>query len=255
MINIKDNVNGTVIIVYPDKEVTIKKNQLYFNIEQSTNIVSFYNKNDDTVFLTVLISELKVDGLDVTKANVESKLSNIIFGESGGGSGDSYTKAEEDAKLSKKQNTLEAGENIVLSNLASGNVKIDATIPEANLYEIVDQLPTIGVKNLIYLIPEELSETNRYHEWLWLDGLWEDMGTFVDEIDLSGYYTKGEVDSSLEDIDDRLNENTIIAGDYISIFKSDSGTTINSKIFSLTQSQYDSITVKDPDTVYLIEKQ
>ena len=60
----------------------------------------------------------------------------------GGGSGDSYTKAEIDAMLLNKQNVLVSGENIKTVNgnslLGAGNVTIATRGPAEGMLRLVD---------------------------------------------------------------------------------------------------------------------
>lgn len=63
----------------------------------------------------------------------------------------------------------------------------------ANLQiEIVDQLPSIGETNIIYLVKKSGSAPDIY---VFVDGKWEKIGDT--EIDLSNYYTRAEVDAKI----------------------------------------------------------
>lgn len=66
----------------------------------------------------------------------------------------------------------------------------------ANLQiEIVDQLPSIGETNIIYLVKKSSSAPDIHDEYVFVDGKWEKIGNT--EIDLSNYYTRDEVDDKL----------------------------------------------------------
>lgn len=66
----------------------------------------------------------------------------------------------------------------------------------ANLQiEIVDQLPSIGETNIIYLVKKSGSALDIHDEYVFVDGKWEKIGDT--EIDLSNYYTRDEVDDKL----------------------------------------------------------
>lgn len=66
----------------------------------------------------------------------------------------------------------------------------------ANLQiEIVDQLPSIGETNIIYLVKKSGSAPDIHDEYVFVDGKWEKIGNT--EIDLSNYYTRDEVDDKL----------------------------------------------------------
>lgn len=61
-------------------------------------------------------------------------------------------------------------------------------------FEIVQQLPTSGEQNIIYLLPKSNSSTNNvYDEYVWINNSWELIGTTA--IDLSNYYTKTQADN------------------------------------------------------------
>jgi len=66
----------------------------------------------------------------------------------------------------------------------------------ANLQiEIVDQLPSIGETNIIYLVKKSSSAPDIHDEYVFVEGKWEKIGDT--EIDLSNYYTRAEVDAKI----------------------------------------------------------
>lgn len=66
----------------------------------------------------------------------------------------------------------------------------------ANLQiEIVDQLPSVGETNIIYLVKKSGSAPDIHDEYVFVDGKWEKIGDT--EIDLSNYYTRAEVDAKI----------------------------------------------------------
>lgn len=66
----------------------------------------------------------------------------------------------------------------------------------ANLQiEIVDQFPSVGETNIIYLVKKSGSAPDIHDEYVFVDGKWEKIGDT--EIDLSNYYTRDEVDDKL----------------------------------------------------------
>lgn len=68
----------------------------------------------------------------------------------------------------------------------------------ANLQiEIVDQLPSVGETNIIYLVKKSGSAPDIHDEYVFVDGKWEKIGDT--EFDLSNYYTRDEVDNKLTD--------------------------------------------------------
>lgn len=101
---------------------------------------------------------------------------------------------------------MEINENNHLITTMSDGAVIDAgkITMEAGNFEIlvVNQLPTLGIStSTIYCVPtENPTEDNRYDEYAYVGNKWERIGSAT--IDLSGYYTKEEVD----DIQDELEE-------------------------------------------------
>ena len=68
---------------------------------------------------------------------------------------------------------------------------------DSEIFIVVANLPATGIANKIYLAPSDDPESiDNYVEWLWYDGKWERLGGFT--LDLSNYYTKGQVDGALE---------------------------------------------------------
>lgn len=64
--------------------------------------------------------------------------------------------------------------------------------------KVVPERPTTGETNVIYLVPRAKSETeNIYDEWIYVSEKWEKIGST--DIDLSGYYTKEQIDTLLFD--------------------------------------------------------
>ena len=59
----------------------------------------------------------------------------------------------------------------------------------------VDVLPSSGSPSTIYLLRDSSGTNNLYTEYIYVDGKWELIGTAT--VDLSNYYTIGEIDSKL----------------------------------------------------------
>lgn len=58
-------------------------------------------------------------------------------------------------------------------------------------FQAVDELPTDGQPNVIYLVPNGGSSGNTKDEFIWVDGGYEKIGST--DIDLSGYWSKEEL--------------------------------------------------------------
>lgn len=77
--------------------------------------------------------------------------------------------------------------------------------------------PKTGASNKIYLVPDDSSSTgeNIYIEWAYAENKWEEIGRRQVETDLSGYYTKVQVDAiktelqtSINTVDGKVSTNT-----------------------------------------------
>ena len=117
-------------------------------------------------------------------------------------------------ELSGKQDTLTAGQNIIITNNT-----ISAVIDAGFNVEVVQTLPETGEANTIYFVPKEGgANPDVYDEYMYINGAWEKIGST--EVDLSNYYNKTEVDGLLAGKQDKLT-----AGNNITI----NGTTISAK--------------------------
>ena len=128
--------------------------------------------------------------------------------------------------LATKQDTLVSGTNIKTVNgeslLGTGNITIDL-----DLYQVVQSLPVDDINvNKIYLVASDPSVNgNEFTEYMYVNGEWEEMGTYKADVDLTNYAT----------IDD------------ISTFK---------PIVFCTQAEYDELVTNeqvDENTVYMID--
>lgn len=90
---------------------------------------------------------------------------------------------------------LEGGNGIEIVTEESGAVVIKHEI-DTELYVIADTLPETGKSNKIYLIPDTDGEgDNVYVEYAWTGSKFEEIGRHKADIDLTGYYTKTDVDN------------------------------------------------------------
>ena len=66
---------------------------------------------------------------------------------------------------------------------------------------IVNELPTTGEEDTIYLVPLEnpTEEGNNYAEYVYINGEWELLGKIGVQVDLTDYYTKTETNTLLND--------------------------------------------------------
>ena len=109
-----------------------------------------------------------------------------------------YNKTEVDSKISTinqtKQDKLTAGSGIKIEN----NI-ISSTL-DVQLYKIVDSLPSQDIESgKIYLVlSETTTESNKYTEYVYVNGEWEIIGSYTANVDLSGYLTKTDAASTYQ---------------------------------------------------------
>lgn len=109
-----------------------------------------------------------------------------------------YNKTEVDSKVSTinqtKQDKLTAGSGIKIENNT-----ISSTL-DVQLYKIVESLPSQDVEpGKIYLVlSETTTESNKYTEYVYVNGEWEIIGSYTANVDLSGYLTKTDAASTYQ---------------------------------------------------------
>lgn len=117
---------------------------------------------------------------------------------------DSITKEEFDSVKSDISKVVESmltkdtvgKANGVASLDSNGSVPIEQLSNiDTTLFLIVRELPTIDIKtNKIYLIPNQDGQSNNvYIEYLYVENVWEKLGEFKPEVNLSGYVTSDEI--------------------------------------------------------------
>lgn len=86
-----------------------------------------------------------------------------------------------------------------------------AKIPKFAI-EVVTELPTSDIsETTVYLKTSGTEEGNLYDEFIYVNKAWEKLGS--QKMDLSGYYTKTEVDSKLAEKQDKLTDAQVAAVD------------------------------------------
>lgn len=147
-----------------------------------------------------------------------------------------------DAELTEKLETsdLYAGDNITITSLGGNKLMITATGggggDMTNYYtkqetynkqevddligdiegisiEVVSALPSTGQSNIIYLVQRAAPATG-YDEYVWVESSSQFELIGSTDVDLSGYYTKTEVDDLLDDKVDKVSGKGLSTNDY-----------------------------------------
>lgn len=69
-------------------------------------------------------------------------------------------------------------------------------------FEVVDELPTTGDSNKIYLVPKTGTTNDIYNEYIWINNAWELIGST--QVDLDNYYNKTQTDNLLGAKQDKI---------------------------------------------------
>lgn len=103
--------------------------------------------------------------------------------------------------LAAKQDTLTAGTGIEITPENRINVTLDTTV-----FKVVSALPespAAGDENKIFLVPAESTEEgNIYTEYVFVNGKWEEFGTYRSEVNLTPYLKTADAESTYQKIND-----------------------------------------------------
>lgn len=193
-----------------------------------SDLSNYYNKSEVDAKVNGKQDKL-ISGTNIKTINGETLLGsgNITIQ---GGTVDAYTKVETDALLSTKQNTLVAGENIsIVGNVisASANVELDNYYTKA---QSDGRYMPIGT-----VVPTKVSQLQNDVPYLTSASL----DNYVTDAELAskGYLTEHQPLKT-------INGNVISGTGNIEI--------ASNNVIELTQSEYDSLSEKDLDALYVI---
>ena len=130
---------------------------------------------------------------------------------------DSITKEEFDLVKSDISKVVESMLTKDTVGKANGVASLDSngSVPieqlgniDTTLFLIVRELPTNDIKsNKIYLVPNQNGQgDNVYFEYLYVESVWEKLGEFKPEVDLSHIEAKLETKANITDVDNRLDD-------------------------------------------------
>lgn len=100
---------------------------------------------------------------------------------------------------SDTEKALSARQGKILKELIDNLANLQITV--------VDTLPTTGESNIIYLVKKAGTGTDIHDEYVYVEGNWEKIGTT--DVDLTNYYTKTQVDSIKDTLDNKISNNTL----------------------------------------------
>lgn len=150
-----------------------------------------------------------------------------------------------------------------------------ASIPQFKL-SIVNELPSIGAKMTLYLVPKDGEAPDIYNEYIWIEetSIFEHLGSTA--VDLTGYVKNtdwatystagvmklntsygaglfnGTLICSIREL--QYYNSTMQNASFISKGTLDNVLTQYSKTVSLTEADYEALETKDSNTLYLIEE-
>ena len=100
-----------------------------------------------------------------------------------------------------KQDKLKAGTGVEITSDNTVNVTLDTTV-----FKVVASLPespAAGDENKIHLVPAESTEEgNIYTEYVFVNGKWEEFGTYRSEVDLTQYLKNTDAEATYQKITD-----------------------------------------------------
>ena len=108
--------------------------------------------------------------------------------------------------------------------------KGDKGDPGAIKMIIVNELPTTGEDDTIYLVPLATPESqeNNYAEYVYINGKWELLGKIGIQVDLTDYYTKQEVNNLIPDLTDYVKNTDYASPSKGGVVKTGNGALANS---------------------------
>lgn len=137
-----------------------------------------------------------LDTINSSITNLSDEIDNIVNVEIG-----DQLKASiiDNLTSSDTEKALSARQGKALKELIDNLVNLQITV--------VDTLPTTGESNIIYLVKKAGTGTDIHDEYVYVEGNWEKIGTT--DVDLSNYYTKTQVDSIKDTLDNKISNNTL----------------------------------------------
>lgn len=143
-----------------------------------------------------LLTEAEADGMYLRKEDASlTYLSKEDAGKTYQPKGDYALQSSLTSGLAGKMDNFTAGTGLEMTPDRKLNVTLDTTV--FYVLQTLPEAPASGNENKICLVPASTpSESNAYTEYIWVDGKWEILGTYISSIDLTDYLTKSEAQSA-----------------------------------------------------------
>lgn len=159
--------------------------------EEDTQTLSFYSESGNAFYPKW--GELTGDiALQVDLKNALDLKANTVDLDKKQDVGDYALKGDVPTLVSQLQNDSDYATKMEV-------MQAIASIPQFKL-SIVDVLPETGEKMVLYLVPKVGTENDIYNEYIWIENTntFELVGSTA--VDLTNYYTKSEIDTTIGDI-------------------------------------------------------
>lgn len=140
--------------------------------------------NADLATINLSITNLSDEIDNIVNVEIGDQLKSSII--------DNLTSSDTEKALSARQGKI-------LKELIDNLANLQITV--------VDTLPTTGESNIIYLVKKAGTGTDIHDEYVYVEGNWEKIGTT--DVDLTNYYTKTQVDSIKDTLDNKISNNTL----------------------------------------------
>jgi len=116
----------------------------------------------------------------------------------------------------------------IVEQLPTTGIKEDTIylVPYATL--VVQELPTTGTPHTIYIVEStnkryvyesnqwiEITSDNKYIEYIYVNGQWEELGGIGVDVDLSDYYTKSETNTLLSGKQPTIDSSHMLSSDLV----------------------------------------
>lgn len=129
------------------------------------------------------ITDINSSITNIINTEISTQIKNSIV--------DNLTSTDTEKSLSAKQGKI-------LKDLIDNLVNLQITV--------VDNLPSVGESNIIYLVSKSGTGNDVHDEYVYVNDSWEQIGTT--DIDLSDYYNKPQVDTIIEGLNNKISNNT-----------------------------------------------